>query len=432
MISPANHSTGQWRPGFRSAVADIAVTRMRRELKQHSINPADYTNVERLATLLQRVAEHVADINNAPVADFLAFTLEVLARSGGGSDFQLTAEVLDATDRIIDLLVSRDRPVSDLLLAQAGYYAVFANGSQRRRNAISRAVTLSRTIDERVRSLITLAQFEIDISRYPQARRIVEECAALVSDTPRAATYLPRIRLTEGMSYFYRDIDRAEAYFLRTIDEAVADSDHPQVRNAVSTAYHYLGRVANERGLYVEAIEKYVLAQQEPIISLSGTGFHHLRVAEILLNRANVVQALDHLNEAKRFFLQGQQFSTGEEQLDVAWAKYYFLIGDVDRAETLVIDALERARADPYPRGELLFLAQLVRIRISRKRILSAIWLAARVAYLLYRHESEGSFRLLFIQWRNGGTIARHLILRRGKRIDTRSPVHCPCPMHLS
>jgi tetratricopeptide (TPR) repeat protein len=405
---------------------------MRRELDRHLVNTADYTDVERLATLLQRAAEHVADVAKAPVGEFLAFTLEVLARAGGGSDFQFTAEVLAASDRIIDLLIDHDRPVSDLLLAQASYFAVFANGSQRRREAIARAVTMSRSVSERVRSLVVLAQFEIDVSRYRQAQRITAECVRLVSDTPVATTYLPRILLTDGMSYFYHDLDTAEAYFRRAVEAAGVDPEEPYVRNAVSTAYHYLGRVANERGHHIEAIEMYVLAQQEELISLSGTGFHHLRVAEILLNRNNIAQAVHHLNEARRLFLQGQQFSTGEAQLDVAWANYYFRTGDLDRAEDLVVDALKRARADPYPRGVLLFLGHLAQIRLRRRRLLSALGLAAQAGYLLFQSEAGGSFRLLFLQLRNGGTTARHLILRRGRRVDESSVIRCPCPMHMA
>jgi hypothetical protein len=39
---------------------------------------------------------------------------------------------------------------------------------------------------------------------------------------------------------------------------------------------------------------------------------------------------------------------------------------------------------------------------------------------------------LLFLQLRNGGTTARHLILRRGRRVDESSVIRCPCPMHMA
>lgn len=50
-------------------------------------------------------------------------------------------------------------------------------------------------------------------------------------------------------------------------------------------------------------------AEQVPVNSPTGTGSYHLRLAEILLSRDNLPQALDHLNQANRYFLQGQQVS---------------------------------------------------------------------------------------------------------------------------
>lgn len=144
-------------------------------------------------------------------------------------------------------------------------------------------------------------------------------------------------------------------------------------------------------------------------------------------------EALHHLHEAKRIFSQGQQLSTGEAQLDAAWARYYARMGDHARAEDLLRGAIRQASDDRYPRGELVFLTQLAGLRLARRHIWSGAALLLRTGYVFFRSEFEPGWRNLLAQLRSGTKITLGLIYTqlptRRQRTDA-VPVYCPCGAH--
>lgn len=54
------------------------------------------------------------------------------------------------------------------------------------------------------------------------------------------------------------------------------------------------------------------------------------------------------------------------------------------RHADLITAALDRARADPFPRGDQMFLAQLVQIRVTRQQFRSTIRHVVRAGRLFY------------------------------------------------
>jgi len=338
----------------------------------------------------------------------------------------LTDEFAGSSRRIIDCLVERDRPVTDLLLAEARYHAVSSNGGAQRREAITRAIQLSRTPEERINATLTLALLNIDISGYDEARRLVTECSAVAQDAGLSAEFASDLLLVTGISYFYSDLDLAERYFCAII-ERNEPARFPELREPIGAARHYLARIAKARGQHQLALDTYVAAQPEGTGLLGSLGFYHLRLAEVLLDHGPLAEAAYHLHESQRLFTQGRQFQTAGTLLDAAWARYFMQVGDYARADVLLSGADKLARQDRHVRGELLLLVQLARLRLSQRRPISAGALFVRSAWVFLRAEAQPGWWHAPRQLLGG--IRTMLPLLRGASHRRRAAVlvHCPC-----
>src|SRR5262249_55902543 len=142
----------------------------------------------------------------------------------------------------------------------------------------------------------------------------------------------------------------------------------------------------------------------------TGTGYYHLRLAEVLLAHGPLEEAHYHLQEASQIFRQGQQQSTGEAQLQAAWARYFTQTSQHEKAEELLKSAIGQARLHRFPRGELLFLTQLAALRLAQRRMLSAAGILLQVARIYPRAELRAGWRGVGSQVLRGGAIARRML----------------------
>jgi tetratricopeptide (TPR) repeat protein len=427
--SDSHASATSWRLELQESVAEIAERAMVDELARHVRDPSYYPRIDYLAVLLQRVAQHLRDVDRAPIAEFLKVALDAAVTAGPGRAFEMTNDFLDAAEIIIDLLAARDQPVTDLLLAKARYLALLDNTGQPRANSINRAIDASKSAGEHARALLMLAEYNIDSSRYRKARRVAEACEKKLADSSLEHAYYAEIQTITGLSYFFINIKKSERYFTAAIDCGESLHEHPEVRSAVSTAYHYLGRIQAARREFEEALESYVTGERLSDHRLAGTGWYHLRMGEVLLECGHHNEAYYHLREAQRIFELGQVISSGDVVLNATWSRYYVWTGDLESAERLLVEGMRSARAGRYPRGELICIAQLIPLELGRRRYLSCFSMLIRGCWVFGLSEAESGLRTLPSQLQTLVIFARRLLSSRpSKEIAHDLPViSCPC-----
>ncbi|MEV8374747.1 hypothetical protein AB0P21_18550 [Kribbella sp. NPDC056861] len=375
--------------------------------------------------LLDRAADFVLDLDAIPTTALLDLTLEQVTLSGGGPDFRLTSRVISSAEKIINRLQENGRPVTDLLLSLARYHAAFANGGDLRRKAVERARDAALDDDELLRALLVLARVEIDTSNYRKAAKLLAACGGLPPMT--RAAYRQQLLVTSAMVSFYDDVGETERLCHLALD---GDDDPPRTvigrQQPRAEALHYLGRVAKFDGRHQEALDFYLRAQEHSEGRLTGRGFHHVRMAEVLMSHDLPDEIVYHLSEARRDFQQGQEASAGEAQLDATYAAYLSRQQRFDEATEVLTKAKRRCREHNYPRGELQCIAQLAMIEWTRRRPGSVIRRIGQAGVVFLRDE-------LAADWRHAGSktltdlrFARDFVFPRRGRRDT-SEIHCPC-----
>ena len=418
-----------WRLDLQQSVAEIAERAVVDELAKHLHDPSYYPPIDYLAVLLQRVAEHVKDMDRIPISKFLEVALDSAVIAGPGRDFEMTNGFLDAADSIIDLLAAHEHPVTDLLLAKARYLAVLDNTGEARGDSISRAINASRSAGERARALLMLAEYHIDSSRYGKARRVAEECEKMLAGSDLDRAYGPEILTVRGLSYFFTNIKKSEKYFVGAVQRGENLQEIPEVRPAVSTAYHYLGRIRAARGEFKRALESYVIGEGLSDHRLAGTGWYHLRMAEVLLECGSRREVGYHLRQAEQIFELGQVISSGDVVLNATWSRYYVWSGDVSSAEKLLVEGMNEARLGKYSRGELICIMQLMPLRLAHRRYFSCLAMTMRGCWVFVLSEAESGLRALPSQLTTVIIFARRILSSRPSKENThhRPVISCPC-----
>jgi tetratricopeptide (TPR) repeat protein len=414
---------------LQESVAEIAEHALVDELAKRVRDPSYYPRIDYLAVLLQRVAQHLKDTNRAPIAEFLQMALDAAVTAGPGRAFEMTNEFLDAADIIIDLLAARDQPVTDLLLAKARYLAVLDNTGQPRAASINRAINASKSAGEHARALLMLAEYHIDSSSYRKARRVADACEKMLAGSSVEQAYQAEILTITGLSYFFTNIKKSERYLTAAIDHDESLHEHPKVRSAVSTAYHYLGRIQAARREFEKALDSYVIGERLSDHRLAGTGWYHLRMGEVLLECGHRSDAYYHLWQAQRIFEVGQVISSGDVVLNSTWSQYYVWTGDLESAEKLLIEGMRSARTGKYARGELICIAQLIRLELGRRRYLSCFAMLIRGCWVFGLSEAESGLRALPLQLQTIVIFARRLLSLRPPKESARDlpVISCPC-----
>jgi hypothetical protein len=311
-----------------------------------------------------------------------------------------------------------------LRLAAARFEARVGNGNQRRRSLIEEAATASLNSAEHVAALLTLAKFHIDVSDYRASRRVLTECRRIVvAGVP--AEFVVDVETTTGISYYYTDPDNARQYFERAVALGRECMSESRVNQAVASAIHYLGRLAHDRGDQQVALEHYVTAERLSDNYLTGHGFYHQRLAEILVAHGPAEQAHYHLVRAGAVFALAGQVSIAVAVLDGTWMRYHVRLGHIGEAERIAVHGLALSREHIGPRAEMVLLVELLGLRVRQRRWRAAVPLVLRGASLFLRVEAAGG---VIGSVRQFGTIWRRLapMLRRGSARHP-VPVSCPC-----
>lgn len=428
--NPDRHAPAtSWRLELQESVAEIAERAVVNELAKHVRDPSYYPPIDHLAVLLQRVAQRLKEVERAPIAEFLGVALDAAVIAGPGRTFGMTNDFLDAADAIIDLLAARDQPVTDLLLAKARYLAVLDNTGQPRADSINRAINASKSAGERARALLMLAEYYIDSSRYRKARRVAGACEKMLTGSSLDHVYYAEILTVTGLSYFFTNINKSEKYFVAAIDRGESLHEHPEVRSAISTAYHYLGRIQAARREFENALGSYVIGERLSDHRLAGTGWYHLRMGEVLLDCGHRNEVYYHLRRAQRIFELGQVISSGDVVLNATWSRYYVWTGDLESAEKLLIEGMRSAQTGKYPRGELICIAQLIRLELGRRRYPSCFALSIRGCWVFGLSEAESGLRTLPSQLQTIAIFARRLLSSRPPKETAHDlpVISCPC-----
>ncbi|MDF9817210.1 hypothetical protein [Streptomyces sp. SPB162] len=362
---------------------------------------------------------------------FVAHVLDSMIMQGeSSSSFGEDKAFLGKAVRAVQAISDAAGGTTALWLAVATCHANLDNASDERQRAIHNAARFAAVNDDAVRSRNVLAHYLIDTSQYAKALRILANTEAQFAASAVAASHWAELLAARGMCYFYTDPDGADAWFQRAIavgsGDAAADlRDDPLLAQAVSTALHYRGRVAASRGEYQSALLHFVEAQELAPGRLVGRGFHHVRLAEILLRHGPIHEAEYHLLEAERINHQARQFGVGAAQLQNAWAEFHIVKGDHQRAEHSLRKALQAAQSNNAPRNVLQFAWALGRLHLSRRQPFHAAPYMTLAVFVLLRRELLGNRHLL----RNVRALLAHVpgALRRG-RSGAGSTVVVPCP----
>ena len=115
--------------------------------------------------------------------------------------------------------------------------------------------------------------------------------------------------------------------------------------------------------------------------------------------------------------------------LNATWSRYYVWSGDLDSAEKLLVEGMKEARLGRYPRGELICIMQLMRLRLGRRRYLSCFAMLIRGGWVFGLSEAESGLRALPSQLRTVMIFARRILSSRPsqKNAHSRPVLTCPC-----
>jgi tetratricopeptide (TPR) repeat protein len=375
--------------------------------------------------------------------DLLSAFVEQLARlaTNLGRADEAAEDVLRALDVAIELQAKAGRPLTALYRAKASYLRSEATESKETIAALRAAISSAAPGDDAwAGAVIDLCSYHVEVSEYRQALRTIRdlrrhmpverlqrkfECAALA--------YEGVVLLTS-----FRNLRRAETRLGAACEFEERGRADQDIGLWVSTAFHYLGRLAEVRRQYQTSLQLYVtgheIAQQSRELIMSDA-FVHLRMAETLVAAGLLSLARDHLDEAARLVRVCSNRSGARLQVDLGYATHAAALDDVAHAEGIVEDAMRRARAQGFWRGELLCQGYLLALLIRRRRFGRLPGLGIRIL---------GGLRL--------GELRRNGILRLVTRIPVILPValrrmssgratkggnpervsHCPCSMHAS
>jgi tetratricopeptide (TPR) repeat protein len=391
------------------------------------------TKMPALATLLRAAVVAADEIATDKLAELVRFSLDTILIVGVGPEFSEYMEFAASALQLIELIEVRGAGVSALLLRAARFQAGLGNGSPERRRLIERAVAASQSTSEKIPALLTLARFEADLGHYRSAKRKLNACQGILPHSGHRYG-LPDFHTTSGFYYFHvSDRDRARRHFNEAIRLGRGQMHEPGVSQAVSTAIHFLGLIAADQGECVRAIQLFTQAEELADPYLTGHGYYHLRVAELLLTGGRESEIRFHLQKASEIFMTTQQVSTGRAMLDGVWAIYHLRLRELDAAEELLEKALSLSRIHGGRHVELTLLATRAQLRFRQRRLVGMLASMAHRFLLHVRVDLSrgGHGPVGFVGAVVMGLIELHRQIRSiSIRGEDRSMVSCPCGGH--
>jgi tetratricopeptide (TPR) repeat protein len=282
--------------------------------------------------------------------------------------------VARALDQAITLQRQLGGEIAGLCLAKAAYLGSREMESDDRLNAIHNAVDGSILGSETwANAIIALAEYQIEVSYYDDAIVTVNRLRETLPTDLFDQKFRCAALVYEGVARFtsFQDVGRAR----QVLTEACtfeARSDDLAVARWVSTAYHYLARIAEIDRRFQEAVDLYLRGKDfhdRCPEEFGASAFIHLRIAEPLIAAGNLPAARDHLDEALRLVKTSSNISSARLQVQLGYATLKAANGDLGDAERIAIDALRSAQHTAFWRGELLCLGYLLVLGIRRRRI---------------------------------------------------------------
>jgi tetratricopeptide (TPR) repeat protein len=285
--------------------------------------------------------------------------------------------------------------------------------------------------------MVTLAAYQIEISRYDDAvrtaRAIEREIPADLYDRKyRCAALLP-----VGVALFssFQDIARAQVVLQQAGEYADRAADDPQVTRWLATAYHFLARIAEVERRYRDAVDLYLVGQKYQNRCPEEVGadaFIHLRIAEPLIASAALDDAREHLEEARRLVRTGSNISSARLQVELGFATLAAAGGQFTDAEAVATEALRSAREVVFWRGELLCLGYLLVLAVRRRRPDKMLLVAVRILRTaVFGELRRNKLTRLLLRIPVVLPIAIRRMARRPRPGSTAQIVPtCPCALH--
>ncbi|MFE0252244.1 tetratricopeptide repeat protein [Streptomyces sp. NPDC059010] len=359
--------------------------------------------IPRLATLLDGALLVQEELDSPRLGDLVALAMDTFLTVGAGSEYRYYTEFLADALELIQTLEGRGAAVSSHYLAAARFQAGLANGDPVRRGFIERAVSIAHPGRERLVAQLTLARFCVDTSEYSQAREVLARCENALS-TDGAGFLRADFETTTGLSYYYTDPTTAREHFEKAVRLGRQGPDVPAVTQPMATALHYLGRLAAARGEHRAAIELFAEAEQCSDDYLTGHGYYHQRIAEILIDHGPADDARYHLRRAEETFALVGQRSNGYQLLQGTWARWHLRQGETVEASKILNTAITAAQRERAPRVQLVLMAELLRVRWRQHRLISMAGLLAGAVVVYLSGEVGGGVRGMA---RQGVTVLR-------------------------
>ncbi|WP_143219050.1 tetratricopeptide repeat protein [Actinokineospora bangkokensis] len=381
-----------------------------------------------LAMLLDAAVITSHRLDASTIHDLVALSFNTLLLAGVNEGFDGHRQFFDSALQLIDLLEHRGHATTMLLLSAARFEARIDNGGARRRQFIERALSAAKDPGERLTALLTVAKFHTDISEYRKALAVLSECRRL-SDNPLTEAAVD-IETTTGVCYYYTDVDLAHRHFSDAVAMGGPLAERGDPCQPMATALHYLGRIASDKGQHQAALDHYVAGNNLAEGQLSGKGYFHQRLAEVLLRCGQVDEAEHHLVQAEATFARVGQVSIPLAILNGTWARLFVRTERYDDAERVLLTGLSISRRHGGPRAELMLRAELLTLRIKQGRWRDVLLLALRCLDLFIRTELAGAegnpVKQILAQLRWATTTIGSAFRRKPRR-EADSQVTCPC-----
>jgi tetratricopeptide (TPR) repeat protein len=389
------------------------------------------------ATYVFTVGEIVAKPGILDADLMSAFFTEFGRLAANLGDPDRDRRVARALDQAITVQRQLGGEVAELYLAKAASLRSLETESEGRLNAIQAAISSSLPGSETwAEAIVTLSAYQIEVSQYDEAiatiERLREHLPAHLFETKFRCAAL----VTEGTARFasFQDLGRAHELLAEACTFA-PEADDQAIARWVANAHHYLARIAEVNRHYGEAVDLYLQGKSFQDLcreDIEASAFIHLRMAEPLTAAGNLLDARDHLDEAKRLVETGSNISSSSLQVQLGYATLKAATGELRDAERIARDALHSARRTSSWRAELLSLGYLLVLGIRRRRPDKILL----VSFHILRTAIFGELRrnkLLKLLARIPVILpiaVRRMSYRPTSREPSRRPLQCRCPLH--
>jgi tetratricopeptide (TPR) repeat protein len=382
--------------------------------------------VDDMVDQLEHVIRPEVVLSDSALRRYLERFFELMTVQGSGPGFGRSTGFIQAAETAIGDLDRSGAETAHLWLALAQYHAMMQTRRSERLRCIRRSLRASANRSEqRIRALLSLAEYHTDFSHYWLARRILRQCDRMLPDDAgvRDVRALALARL--GITYFYSHVSRAQKLFALAINVANGSPKTPESFRALALAHHYLGRILTERrGEHAKGLECLVRGQafkERVAPEQMQLGYYNLRLGETLHASGNRMQAWQHFGRSSELF-QKTHAGIGLAHLYAAQARVFKKDGDLSRAEDELRNAVQIALEAKNSRPSLLFMVQLGFVQAERREYAAAVRTLAKAAMPLLVN-GGASVRLIRAYSRT----------RAGARAGLDGPaevVACPCPEH--